>query len=202
MNPEHADTGWLIVGTSFLGVTALNFLSLAVLVWAVYYRRHHSQQYAMTYLVFNAITFFLCLLLSSVPLQLGFALGLFAVFGILRYRTEAIRITDLTYLFAAIGLAVLNGVGGGNVGLGDLGVVNAFIVVVIVLCDQTSNTRRQVLPVLYDRIDLVGLHRRQDLCKDLSERLGVSVQRVEVHKVDLLRDTVELSAHCNGQGPE
>ena len=82
----------------------------SIVVLAVYYRQYRSREFAFTYFIFNIITFSLCVLLRKVPMELGFALGLFAVFGMLRYRTEEIRMRDLTYLFIVIGLGILNGV--------------------------------------------------------------------------------------------
>ena len=74
----------------------------------VYYRLYRDRDYVFTYFLINLVTFSLAYLLSNVPIELGFALGLFAVFGILRYRTEAIRVRNLTYLFVVIGVALLN----------------------------------------------------------------------------------------------
>ena len=78
-----------------------------IVIKGIHYRLYRNRDMAFTYLLFNVITFSLCFLLRKVPIELGFALGLFAVFGILRYRTEPIRTRDLTYLFIVIGLALL-----------------------------------------------------------------------------------------------
>ena len=98
---------------------ALDAGSLGVLLY-VYHRRHRNRDGVFTGALFNIVTFLLCFVLRQVPIELGFALGLFAVFGILRYRTEPIRPRELTYYFVVIGLAVLNGVPGNGVTLASL----------------------------------------------------------------------------------
>jgi hypothetical protein len=89
----------------------LNAVVLFVLIRLIYYPIHRKKDYLFTYFLFNILIFFLCVLLNSVKLSIGFAFGLFAIFGVLRYRTEQISIKDMTYLFAVITIAVINSVG-------------------------------------------------------------------------------------------
>ena len=98
---------------------ALNVLFTLVVVRLVYYRLYRDRDYVFTYFLINLVTFSLAYLLSNVPIELGFALGLFAVFGILRYRTEAIRVRNLTYLFVVIGIALLNALANGGISLAE-----------------------------------------------------------------------------------
>ena len=99
-----------------------------IVIRGIHYRLYRNRDMAFTCLLFNVITFALCFLLRKVPIELGFALGLFAVFGILRYRTEPIRTRDLTYLFVVIGLAILNAVANKNISLAELVTINLVIV--------------------------------------------------------------------------
>ena len=103
-----------------LGITSL------VVMW-VYYRLYKNREFVFTYYIFNIITFTMCVLLRKVPMELGFALGLFAVFGILRYRTEPVRIKDLTYMFIVIGLGIVNGIANKKISGAELLTVNALI---------------------------------------------------------------------------
>jgi len=135
----------------------------------------------------------LSFVLSQVRLDLGFAMGLFAVFGILRYRTESIEVRDLTYLFVVIGLAVLNALVTPSVSLWQLLFVNAVIVGMVALLESASFSRREESRrVVYDRLDLLAEGRASELLADLRTRTQLQVERCEIGSVDLLRDTASL----------
>jgi hypothetical protein len=177
----------------FLFRLGLDLLFVSVVVRAVYYRLHRNREYVFTYYLFNIITFGLCLLLRKVPIELGFALGLFAVFGILRYRTEAIRIRDLTYLFIVIGLGILNGVANAAISVAELLAANATIVAATAFLElyPTGRAERSV-PMLYDSLELLRPGNEARLRADLSTRTGLEVVRVEVLRIDMLRDAAEI----------
>ncbi len=184
------DVGDFLKLVSRLGVN-LGFASLVIL--AVYYRIYKNREFVFTYFVFNLMTFSMCVLLRKVPMELGFALGLFAVFGILRYRTEEIRMRDLTYLFIMIGLGILNGVANRKVSAAELLLVNGMIVGITALLELTPSARRQgSTPFLYDNLSLLHPGKEQALHADLTARLGFEVIRVQINRVDLLRDAAEL----------
>lgn len=167
-----------------------------IVVSLVYGRLYRNRELIFTYYLFNVITFTLCLLLRKVPMELGFALGLFAVFGILRYRTEEIRTRDLTYLFIVIGIAILNGVSNKKVSLVELVTVDAVIVGLTAAIELAPRHRGSGhAPVLYDNLALLHPGREAELHADLGRRLGVQVIRVQVHRIDLLRDAAEITAH-------
>ena len=169
-----------------------------IVVYLVYFRLYGGREFAFTYMVFNIITFSLCALLRKVPMEIGFALGLFAVFGMLRYRTEEIRMRDLTYLFIVIGLGILNGVANKKVSLFELLAVNG-VIVGITLLELRKNTRRHgSTPMLYDNLSLLRPGQRQELIADLSARTGFEVVRVQVHRIDMLRDAAEITIHYKG----
>jgi len=162
----------------------------------VYYRRYGRRDYAFTYVVLNVVTFMLALLLSSVPVELGFALGLFGIFGILRYRTEAIRIRELTYLFVFIGYALVNSVAGGVATPVTLAVANVVLLGTVALLEQTGFSRREEAHLVrYDRLDHLGAGQEARLLEDLRARTHLPVERIEVGQVDLLRDTADLTVY-------
>lgn len=168
----------------------------SIVIFAVYYRLYRNREFVFTYYVFNIITFSLCVLLRKVPMELGFALGLFAVFGILRYRTEEIRMRDLTYLFIVIGLGILNAVANKKVSLAELMTVNAVIVGATALLElHPWNRQLGSTPMLYDNLDLLVPAQAPALLRDLSERTGHDVVRVHVHRIDLLRDAAEVTIY-------
>ncbi|MEM7609279.1 MAG: DUF4956 domain-containing protein [Myxococcota bacterium] len=168
---------------------ALN-LVFASLVIRRYMKLYDNHAYRFTYVLFNVITFALCFLLRKVPIELGFALGLFAVFGILRYRTEPIRMRDLTYLFVVIGIAILNAVANKKVTVAELLLVNVAIVGAVLILERRSNHLERH-EVLYDKLELLR-GEEAALLADLSERLGVDVKSVRVRRYDLLRDVAVL----------
>ncbi|MCB9652470.1 MAG: DUF4956 domain-containing protein [Deltaproteobacteria bacterium] len=175
---------------------ALDLGVTAILVLAVYRRLYKSQEFVFTYFTFNVITFSMCLLLSKVPMELGFALGLFAVFGILRYRTEAIRMRDLTYMFIVIGVAIINAVANREVSLVELMVVNGLILGITWAVEMNPRARRQAsTPLLYDDLSLLRPERLADLHADITRRTGLDVVKVEIHRIDLLRDSAELTVY-------
>jgi hypothetical protein len=165
-----------------------------IVVSRVYARLYGSREFVFTYYILNVITLVMCLLLRKVPMELGFALGLFGVFGILRYRTEPIRMRDLTYLFVVIGIAILNGVANKKIGLLELVAVQVVIVAITAAIELAPRHRGGgQAPVLYDNLALLHPGREAELHADLGRRLGVHVLRVQIHRIDLLRDAAEIT---------
>ncbi len=193
----------LFDATDFLKLLArlgldLGFASVVILL--VYYRLYRNREFVFTYFVFNIITFSLCVLLRKVPMELGFALGLFAVFGILRYRTEEIRMRDLTYLFIVIGLGILNAVANKKISLAELVTVNAVIAGVAVAIElQPAARRHGSTPMLYDTLELLQPGRGAELIADLTRRTGLDIVGVQLHRIDMLRDAAEITVFYRGR---
>jgi hypothetical protein len=171
----------------------VNTLVLFVLIRLIYYPIHRKKDYLFTYFLFNILIFFLCVLLNSVKLSIGFAFGLFAIFGVLRYRTEQISIKDMTYLFAVITIAVINSLASKKVSIAELLFTDGMILITTYVLERLWLTRHEAMKQLvYERIDLIKPENRAGLFDDLHQRLGVKVSRVEIGKIDLLRDTAQL----------
>ena len=171
----------------------LNAIVLFILIRLIYYPIHRKKDYLFTYFLFNILIFFLCVLLNNVKLSIGFAFGLFAIFGILRYRTEQISIKDMTYLFAVISLAVINALVSKKISLAELLFTDGMILLVTYALEHLWLTRHEAMrQLIYDRVDLIRPGQREALHTDLKQRLGISVSRVEVGRIDLLRDTAQL----------
>ncbi len=174
----------------------LDFMTSTIIIMFVYYRLYRNREMIFTYYALNVITFCLCALLRKTPMDIGFALGLFGIFGILRYRTEAIRMRDLTYLFIVLGVGIINAVANKKVSLGELLLVNAVIVGLTAALELHGAARRcSTAPVLYDRLELMRPERVAELLADLRARTGLDVIRVEVLRVDMLRDAAEITVH-------
>ena len=165
----------------------------SIVIQLVYVRRHGSNGFAFTYYMFNLITFTICFMLQKVPMDLGFALGLFAVFGILRYRTETIKTRDLTYLFVVIGIAIMNAVVNSNVTLAELLLVNIVITALTAFLEFSPRFHRlNSYQIHYDNLEIVRKRDSSLLIADLQERTGLRIHKVKIESIDLLRETVQL----------
>ncbi len=175
---------------------ALDLVVLFVVVGFVYRRVDPRRDYVFTYTLFNLITFSLCYVLARVPIELGFALGLFAVFGILRYRTEAIRMRDLTYLFVVIGVGILNALGGAHIRSIELLSVDVVIAAAVFLLERpTSLERVEEKPMIYDKLELLAPGSERALRADIESRTGLPVRDVSIESSDLVRQVATLTVH-------
>ncbi len=184
----------LVDAASALGPRlALDVACVLAVVRLIYLRAYPRQEYAFTFWLLNLITFAVACTLSGVHVEMGLSLGLFAVFGILRYRTEALRIRDLTYLFVMIGLAILNGVAAGAEALARVALIDlAIIAAVAALEFGPGRGGEDSVTVRYDRVELLPPAQREALLADLSRRLGVPCERVVVEHVDFMHDSAQL----------
>ena len=175
---------------------ALNILVCLIIVRVLYYNATKRKDYLFTYILISTTVFLLCYLLESVKLQLGFALGLFAVFGIIRYRTTTIPIKEMTYLFIIIGLSVINALSNKKVSYAELLFTNLMIVFIVwgleriwLLKNETSKT------IVFEKIGLIKPENYQLLLEDLKERTGLQINRAEIGKINFLRDTAEVKIY-------
>jgi hypothetical protein len=172
-----------------------------VLIRLIYFPIHKKKENLFTYFVFNFLIFFLCMLLNNVKLSTGFGFGLFAVFSIIRYRTEQLEVKDMTYLFAAICVAVINALAGKKISLAELVFTNTMILVLVYTLERVWLTRHEAMhQLVYEKIELIKPANREALTADLEERLGVKVKRVEIGPIDLLRDTAVLRVYYYEEG--
>lgn len=181
---------------NFLLLFGANLLSAAVLVLFIYHQASQRREFVFTFLTVSAAVFVLCQMLVGVKLDLAFALGLFAIFGIIRYRTDAIPIREMTYLFIVIALAVLNALAPGTVAWLVIAAANVALWLLTWILERVWTIRHMATKiVVYDRVDLIHAGRRSELLADLEERTGVKIDRIEIGKVDLLRDTAVIKVH-------
>lgn len=177
-----------------------NLICILILVRLIYLPRRRSRDFAFTYVMLNLVTFGLAWLMNRVPMDLGFGLGMFAIFGILRYRTEALRIRDLTYLFVGIGLAVVNGIQHESITWPAILFLDSITLGITALLEFTDfRSGQRTVNLVYDRVDLLGPDDRAELIADLERRLKQRCVHVDVGTVNLLRDTAELRVIVNGK---
>lgn len=186
----------LIVRFSF------NLAVSVVLVRVLYYQTSKRKDYLFTFLLISTTVFLLCFLLESVKLELGFALGLFAIFGIIRYRTMQIPIKEMTYLFILIGIAVINALCGKKVSYAELALTNFIIIALTYGLERVWLLKHESSKlILYEKIELIKPDRYDDLLKDLIERTGLPINRVEVGKINFLRDTAQVIIYYYNDNP-
>ncbi|RKD90730.1 DUF4956 domain-containing protein [Mangrovibacterium diazotrophicum] len=172
---------------------SFNLLVTFVIVRLIYYRKTKRKDYLFTYFLINTMIFLLAYLLSGVELKLGFAFGLFALFGILRYRTNQLQIKEMTYLFIIIGIAVLNSISGEYLPYVDVILANLLVIGLLFVLEYAFRlSHESSKKVLYERIELINENRRDELLEDLRKRTGINIHRVEVSSINFLRDTARV----------
>ena len=177
---------------------SIDLLFLFIIVRVIYYRIKDEKDYVFTFFMFNILTFFICFLLRKVPMEMGFALGLFAVFGILRYRTEAIPIRQMTYLFIVIGLSMINSLANKSISWFEILLANGIITIITYLIDRVwFSTIELTKTILYEKIELIKPENEQELIEDLKQRTGLQIVAVKIDKVDFLRDTAQIKIYYN-----
>lgn len=170
-----------------------NFLIIGYIVRYLYYPATKNKDYLFTYLLISVTVFFLCFLLENVKLELGFALGLFAIFGIIRYRTDPIPIKEMTYLFIVIGVSVINALANKKISHSELLFTNFIIIAVTYGLEKIWLLKHETRKTItYEKIELIVPSRKQELLDDLKLRTGLNITRVEVRRLDFLRDTAQL----------
>ena len=155
-----------------------NLVSCLVLVLGIYHVISKRRDYVFSFILVSSAVYLLCNLLMAVEIDLAFALGLFAIFGIIRYRTDAIPIREMTYLFIVIALSVLNALAPAATGWIAVGAANIAVWAITFILDRLWAIRHLATKVvIYDRVDLLAEGRREELIRDLEQRTGVTIIR-------------------------
>jgi Domain of unknown function (DUF4956) len=176
---------------------AIDLTCVALLVRGVYFRHYARASLVLTFFTCNVVIFLITYLMNAAEMSMGAAFGLFAVFSMLRYRTEGISAKDMTYLFLVIALGLIMAVGSAN--LLVLASIGLGLVLITALLESNLVVRREhTQSVLYDKVALLHAHARNELLADLRTRTGLEVHRVDVDEIDLLRDTARLTLFYHG----
>jgi hypothetical protein len=173
---------------------AVDLVSVFVLIRFIYFPIYRSRENVFTFFIFNVIIFFITYFLNKVEMSLGAAFGLFAVFTMLRYRTEDINIKDMTYLFLCIAMGLINSVTRGS--WDDLAMLSFIIIAITYLLESNLLIKKEVSRiVMYENIELIKPERRQELIADLEKRLGIKVNHITIGRVDFLRDAALIHVY-------
>jgi hypothetical protein len=179
---------------------AANLISCWIIVRMIYQSKAKRRDFVFTFTMVSASVFLLCRMLSGVELDLAFALGLFAIFGIIRYRTNPVPIREMTYLFLVIAMAVMNALAPLSMDLLDVALGNGLLWAIAFVLERLLFVEHFVTKrVVYDRVELLQEGRREELIEDLSQRIGEKVERMEIGNVDLLRETAIIKVSYRGE---
>lgn len=196
-NGIFANIEW--IDTSALVEMLCRFLLNIVMVWIVvhffYYPKSRRRDYYFTFLLFAVSIFMLIYLMDGAKMKIGAALGLFAVFGIIRYRTESVPIREMTYLFFLVALSVVNGMAQ-KLSIAELAAANLIFVVAVSIAESNLLAKHiSCKYIRYDNIALIVPEKREEMIADLEKRLGVSVINVEVGSIDFLKDSALIKVY-------
>lgn len=164
-----------------------------VIIRLIYYPTSKRRDFLFTYFLISASSFFICWVLHNLKLDMGVGLGLFAIFGIIRYRTDTMPIREMTYLFIVIALSVVNALSSVTVSYSELLFVNLTTVVIVFALEKITWLKHERSKIiLYEKIDLIKPQKRAELIQDLQDRTGIQINRVSIGKINFLRDTAQV----------
>jgi hypothetical protein len=202
-NPVVADTGMFsLTGMPELLLRfGINLVVIILLVRWLYYTSSRRKDYLFTYLLISSVVFLLCYLLESVSLQIGFALGLFAIFGIIRYRTNPMPIKEMTYLFLVIGVSVINALTSGT-SLPEIIFANIAVILITFGLEKVWLLRHiSSKVIIYEKINLIVPEKHDEMIADLQQRTGIKeITKVEIGAINFLKDTCRIIIYYEDKG--
>lgn len=181
--------------TEFMIRFFLNFVAIFTIVRLIYYPKHRNKDFLFTFFLFNIINFLICFLLSTAKLKIGFAFGLFAIFSILRYRTVTVPVREMGYFFISVTLGIINALASMENHMVQLFLANGIVLALTYILDNRISLKHENFKeIVYERIDLIHPGKRQEMLRDINDRTGLNVHRVEFIKVDFLKDVALIHA--------
>jgi len=204
INPTNLNTN-----SGFLGVPLMdddlykllfrfifNFIIITLVIRFIYYVKTPRRNYVFTYYMISVISFVIVFALKKLDIDTGMGLGLFAIFGIIRYRTNPLRVREMTYLFITIGLSVINGLSGKQVSYSELLFINFAVVLIVYLLDtKLLMNLESTKTVIYEKIENIKPKNYNLLIEDLENRTGLKITKTEIGKVDFLKDIAEIKIY-------
>lgn len=193
-SPDFLDFYWFKEDFySLLIRLGVNLFFMTIIIRYLYYPITTRKDYLFTYYLIGIITFFICFSLRKLDIDTGMGLGLFAIFGIIRYRTDAIEIKEMTYLFLIIGISVINSLASKKISLAELATINVSVVALTYGLEYlwlVKHLTRKT--IIYERIDLIVPDKYEEMKVDLESRTGLSIKRFDIGKIDFLNDTAQV----------
>ena len=181
------------INEAFFISFAINLATILIIIMLIYYPNYKKQEMFFTYFLFNIAIFLLTFLLNKIKISMGAAFGLFAVFSMLRYRTEGISMKDMTYLFIVIAVGLMSAV---QLDYIDLGIINATIILATFIFDGNILIKREYSKLIhYENIEMVKEENHPQLIEDLKLRTGLNIHRISINRIDFLKDEARIDAY-------
>jgi len=190
------ETDFFVIGFdklsgNFFARLAIDIFSIFILIRFIYYPIYHKKDFFFTYFLFNVVIFIITYLLNKVDLSMGAAFGLFAVFSLLRYRTENISAKDMTYLFVVIAFGLISAVSKGT--FIETIIINLIILIVAYALDANFLIKNEKTKnITYENIDLIRPENHPLLLEDLKKRTGLNIHKIRIDRIDFLKDTAKI----------
>lgn len=182
--------------TPFLLGLGFNLAVTALIVWCIYYPTYRDKEYVLTFFALNTSIFLITFLLSDTNLSMGFGFSLFAIFSILRYRTDPLPVREMTYLFVLMALPVVDAILITQGNWGGAILAGAVVLGVFYAIERVWSTQHELRKsVTYEKIELIKAENYPLLLADLRQRTGLDITRCEVGRIDFLRDVAEIKIH-------
>lgn len=188
---------------NFLLSFSFNLLVAIILVRFIYYPTTHSKRYVLTFLAFNTVIYFVLHFLTSIEIGIGVGFGLFAIFTILRYRTDPLPVREMTYLFIIAALPVMNASSADGTSWAALIIANLLVLLLMFVLEKGWGFKYEVSKrVVYEKIELIQPGRRGELMTDLERRTGLKIKHISIGKINFLKDTAELTVFYDARAGE
>ncbi len=196
---EAVNTGFTLfdkLGPKFFIRLGINFASVFILIRFIYFPTYKNRENFFTLFIFNLIIFLITFILNKSDMSMGAAFGLFAVFSMLRYRTEGISMKDMTYLFLVIAMGLITALSKGNPI--EISLINIIILVFTFALETTVFMKKEVSQnIQYENIEMIKPELRAELLADLENRMGIKINRISIGKIDFLKDTAIIRVYYN-----
>jgi hypothetical protein len=179
----------------------IDMVTIFILIRLIYYPLYRQREFFFMFAIFNMIIFFISFLLNKVDLSMGAAFGLFAVFSMLRYRTESISIKDMTYLFLCIAIGLVTAVtkikdSPDNFEYVFLaGLMAGILLITYLLESNVFGKKESSRLIVYENIELIRSNRHEELLNDIRTRTGINVHRVSVQRINFLKDSAQIKIY-------
>ena len=185
---------WDVVNLSLIMRYVLNLVAMLVLIKFIYYRTYRKSNFISSFFLFNTIIFFVAFMLNKVEMTTGAAFGLFAVFSILRYRTDGISTKDMTYLFLSIAIGLLTSVSKGS--LVEIAAIDFMILILTYLLENNFIVQRELTKVIqYDNINFIKPEQNNELIVNLKERTGLDIKRIVINDIDFIKESCAITVY-------
>ena len=185
---------WDVVTLSLIMRYVLNLVAMLLLIKFIYYRSYRKSNFISSFFLFNTIIFFVAFMLNKVEMTTGAAFGLFAVFSILRYRTDGISTKDMTYLFLSIAIGLLTSVSKGS--LVEIAAIDFMILILTYLLENNFIVQRELTKVIqYDNINFIKPEQHSDLIAKLIERTGLDIKRIVINDIDFIKESCAITVY-------